>query len=102
MKPSTYVFKFLTRTLNNINLLENFLPEITLDPLYQVTRGIGFPPPDSQIRRNSWPSLKGPIIELAETSRPSVVETLKVLGSATTQKIICLYSLLTRFSQFLK
>ena len=58
------------------------LPDITLDPLYQVTRGIGFPPPDSQVRRNSWPSWKGPIIELVEISRPSVVEMLKFLGSA--------------------
>ena len=58
------------------------LPEITLDPLYQVTLGIGFPPPDSQIKRSSWPSLNGPIIELDEISLPSVVEILKFLGSA--------------------
>ena len=58
------------------------LPEITLEPLNQVTRGMGLPPEDWQIRRSSWPSLKGPMIALPEMSLPSAVDTVKFLGSA--------------------
>lgn len=61
-------------------------PDITLDPLYHVTLGIGFPPPDSQTSLNSWPSLKGPIMELDEMSRPSVVDTVKFFGSAAKKR----------------
>ena len=59
-----------------------FLPEITLEPLNQVTRGMGLPPEDWQIRRSSWPSLKGPMIALPEMSLPSAVDTVRFLGSA--------------------
>ena len=61
---------------------------MTLDPLNHVTLGIGFPPPDSQTRRSSNPSLKGPIIEVEEMSRPSNVDTDKFLGFAVSNKRI--------------
>ena len=33
------------------------------DPLYHVTLGMGFPPPDSHSSLSSVPSLKGPTVE---------------------------------------
>ena len=61
------------------------LPEMTLDPLYHVTLGMGLPPPDSQTKRSSWPSLKGPMMEL-EMSLPSANDTLRYLGLAVKKK----------------
>ena len=59
----------------------NDIPEMTLDPLYHVTLGIGLPPPDSQTKRSSWPSLKGPMISVV-MSLPSARDTFKYLGLA--------------------
>ena len=56
------------------------LPDIFSDPLYQVTLGIGFPPPDSQSNLNSCPSLYGPIRE-SEISLLSI-EIFTYFGSA--------------------
>lgn len=62
------------------------LPDIISVPLYHVTFGMGFPPPDSQSRRSSSPSLNGPN-EVDETMSPvSGIEMFRYLGSAATNK----------------
>ena len=63
-----------------IEIYIRVLPDIFSDPLYQVTLGIGFPPPDSQSNLNSCPSLYGPIRE-SEISLLSI-EIFTYFGSA--------------------
>lgn len=65
----------LIHTKTNKNIPESFS-----EPLYHVTLGIGFPPPDSHNNLNSCPSLYGPIRE-SEISFPSI-EIFTYFGSA--------------------
>ena len=71
---------YLIRTFMFVERHIRVLPDIFSDPLYQVTLGIGFPPPDSQSSLNSCPSLYGPIRE-SEISLLSI-EIFTYFGSA--------------------